>query len=162
MALIIRDEDAADRDQIRAVVTDAFGQQAEADLVTALHADGDAIISLVAVEEDAIVGHVMFSRMTAPKRALGLGPVSVSPARQRSGIGSALIRAGLVQASNARWQSVIVLGEPDYYGRFGFKAALTEGFASPFSGPYLQGLALNGSFPDRGDIGYAPAFSRFG
>lgn len=88
----IRDEGPADRRAVYQVVSSAFGQSAEADLVAALQQAGDSIISLVAEEEGRIVGHVVLSRMEAPFPALALAPVSVVPTRQRSGIGSALIQ----------------------------------------------------------------------
>jgi putative acetyltransferase len=90
--VIIRDESQADLDAIRKLVAAAFQQPDEAVLIDRLRSDGACAISLVIVEGDEIVGYVIFSRMTAPFRALGLGPVSVKPNRQRGGIGSRLIR----------------------------------------------------------------------
>ncbi len=128
-----------------------------------IRADGDNVFSLVACEDDTILGHVMFSRMKAPFKALGLAPVSVMPERQRTGIGADLIAAGLRCAREEGWQGVFVLGEPDYYRRFGFDASLAAGFASPYAGSYLMALALTGSLPAlSGDIEYAPAFTRLG
>jgi putative acetyltransferase len=158
--MIIRDEGPADIFAIRKVVEAAFSQAIEADLVDQLRSDGDSVISLVAVDHDEVVGHVLFSRMTAPFRALGLAPVSVLPDRQRSGIGSRLIRAGLERAKEDRWQAVFVLGEPEYYRRFGFNPALASGFASPYAGPYLMVLPFKGDLPaTSGRIDYAPAFA---
>jgi putative acetyltransferase len=159
----IREEAASERAAVREVVTAAFGHAVEADLVDRLRADGDAAISLVAVEEGRILGHILFSPLAAPFRALALAPVSVRPERQRSGIGSALIRAGLARAQADGWQGVFVLGEPAFYRRFGFDPALAEGFRSPYSGPYLMALALAGRLPAAsGAIAYAPAFDRLG
>ncbi|HEX2556628.1 MAG TPA: N-acetyltransferase [Microvirga sp.] len=161
--MTIRDEDPADAPGIRALVASAFGQAAEADLVDRLRRDGDGVISLVAVEDGAFVGHVLLSRMRAPFRALGLAPVSVTPERQRAGIGSRLIRAALDRARGEEWQGVFVLGEPAYYRRFGFDSSLAGGFASPYAGPYLMALALRGELPARtGRIVYAPAFAALG
>jgi len=84
--MLIRDEEPGDLPAIRAVVEAAFGQRQEADLVDRLRADGDGVLSLVAVDGGKVVGHVLFSEMTAPFRALALAPVSVVPERQRSGI----------------------------------------------------------------------------
>jgi putative acetyltransferase len=157
--VIIREEAPADIAGIRAVVEAAFSRPDEADLVARLRAEGGSITSLVAADEDSIVGHVMLSKMAAPFRALGLAPVSVAPHRQRTGIGSALIRSGLEKAAAGGWESVFVLGEPAYYARFGFSAALASGFASPYVGPYLVALALNGPLPAiAGKIEYAAAF----
>ena len=158
--MVVGEEAPPDIPAIRAVVEAAFDRSDEAELVARLRADGDAVTSLVAVDDDRIVGHVMLSRMTAPFRALGLAPVSVAPDRQRSGIGSRLIRDGLARAAAAGWEGVFVLGEPAYYRRFGFSPALASGFASPYAGPYLMALALAGALPARdGRIAYAPAFA---
>jgi putative acetyltransferase len=160
-AMIIRAEQTADQTAIRAVLTAAFPSQAEADLVDSLRAGGDSAISLVAAVDAGIIGHVLFSRMTAPFRALGLGPVAVVPARQRSGVGSQLIRAGLEAARNDGWQAVFVLGDPRFYRRFGFEPELAAGFASPYAGPHLMVLPLGEGLPaTEGSIEYAPAFAR--
>jgi len=158
--MLIRDEEPGDLPAIRAVVEAAFGQRQEADLVDRLRADGDGVLSLVAVDGGKVVGHVLFSEMTAPFRALALAPVSVVPERQRSGIGSRLIRAGLSRAEEDGWVGVFVLGEPDYYGRFGFDAVRARGFESPYAGPYLMVRALGRELPvTTGTIGYARAFA---
>jgi putative acetyltransferase len=160
--MLIRDEEAADITAIREVVETAFRQQLEARLVDQLRADGDGVISLVAVDDGKVVGHVLFSRMTAPFRALGLAPVSVAPDRQRSGVGSQLIRAGLERAADRGWNAVFVLGDPEFYQRFGFSVTGASGFTSPYAGPYLMVLALNGELPAKtGKIDYAPAFAAF-
>ena len=117
----------------------------------------------MAVEEGRIVGHILFSPMRAPFRALALAPVAVLPARQRSGTGTALIRAGLARAETEGREEVFVLGEPAFYRRFGFDPALAEGFRSPYSGPYLMALALAGKLPAAsGVIAYAPALDGLG
>ena len=161
--MVIRDEQTDDRGAIREVVEAAFRRKDEADLVDRLRNDGDGVISLVAVEDIEIVGHVLLSKMTAPFRALGLAPVSVRPHRQRSGIGSQLIRAALEQAKAQGWQAVFVLGDPRYYCRFGFAAALASGFKSPYAGPYLMALILGADLSvTEGSIDYAPAFAFLG
>lgn len=150
-----------DRAAVRATIEAAFARADEADLVDRLREDGDAEVSLVAVEGGEIVGHVLFSRMKAPFRALCLAPVAVVPTRQRTGIGGRLIRAGLERARVAGWQGVFVLGDPGYYRRFGFDPALAGGFVSPYAGPHLMALALGPVLPvSGGEIEYAPAFSR--
>ncbi|MBY8821569.1 GNAT family N-acetyltransferase [Sphingomonas colocasiae] len=158
--MLIRDEDPADVPAISDVVEHAFGQPSEARLVERLRADGDAAISLVAVVDGAVAGHVLLSPMSAPFRALGLAPVSVSPAYQRTGIGRALIDAAIDRARVEEWDAIFVLGDPAYYGRFGFRADLATGFASPYAGPYLMVLPLAAALPvAEGVIDYAPAFS---
>lgn len=161
--MTFREEHPGDHAAIRAVVIAAFGRADEADLVDALRADGDSVFSLVAAEEDQIIGHVLFSRMSAPFRALGLGPVAVLPDRQRFGVGGGLIRAGLEAAHHGGWQGVFVLGDPDFYRRFGFDASLAAGFASHYAGPHLMALPLEGVLPAmEGRIDYAPAFAKLG
>ncbi|PRD41816.1 N-acetyltransferase [Phyllobacterium phragmitis] len=163
MPVIIRDEGPADIAAIHRVVEAAFRQSVEADLVDRLRADGDSVISLVAEEDGKIVGHILFSPMSAPFPALGLAPVSVLPERQHAGIGSKLIREGLKRAEREGCRAVFVLGEPEYYRRFGFDPALAAGFASAYAGPYLMALPLNGEMPaEKGGIDYAPAFAALG
>ncbi|GGC61869.1 GNAT family N-acetyltransferase [Chelatococcus reniformis] len=158
--MIVRAEEPGDRRAIRAVLEAAFPTPAEAGLVDRLRADGNTEISLVAVDEGAIVGHVMFSRIAAEFRALGLAPVAVLPTRQRSGIGSRLIRSGLARAEADLWRLAFVLGDPPYYRRFGFDPALASGFTSPYAGPYFMALALTRPLPPlSGRIDYAPAFA---
>jgi len=168
MPVIIRNEAPADIAAIHRVVEAAFQQSVEADLVDRLRADGDAVISLVAENDGEIVGHVLFSpillpTMSAPFPALGLAPVSVLPGRQRQGIGGRLIREGLKQAESRGCRVVFVLGEPEYYSRFGFDPALAEGFVSPYARPYFMALPLDGEMPaERGRVDYAPAFAALG
>ena len=157
---MIRAARPADRGAIRDVVTAAFGQPYEADLVDRLLADGDAVIELVAEIDRAIVGHVLFSRLIAPFPALALGPLSVRPSRQAQGTGGSLVREGLARAAAGKWIAVFVLGDPAYYTRFGFDLALAAGFASPFAGAHFMALALDGPLPaTAGEIRHARAFS---
>ena len=161
--MIIRPEEPADWPVVRMIVESAFATPAEARLVDQLRADGDAEISLVAIDDDAVVGHIMFSRMAAEFRARGLAPVAVSPGRQRLGLSSLLIRRGLEMAESDGWQMVFVLGDPAYHRRFGFDPALASGFTSPYAGPHLMALALARPAPSlSGKIDYPPAFAAFG
>jgi putative acetyltransferase len=163
LAVRIRDETPRDITVIHDLVAAAFGRDEEARLVDRLRAEGDAAISLVACEGERLVGHILFSPMRAPFRALGLAPVSVLPDRQRAGIGSVLIRAGLARAEAEGWQGVFVLGEPAFYRRFGFDPDLARGFQSPYAGPYLMALPFRGALPaTSGSVEYAPAFAAFG
>ncbi len=161
--IIIRAENPADVAGIRNVVEKAFPKPLEARLVDQLRADGNSMISLVAVDDGNIIGHVQFSDMSAPFKALGLGPVSVMPDRQRCGIGSQMIRAGLKSAAEAGWEGVFVLGNPKYYQRFGFSSDRARGFDSPYSGPHFMLLALIGGHASTtGKASYAPAFAALG
>lgn len=159
----IRSEQPADIPSVRKVVEAAFPQPVEARLVDQLRADGDTVLAAVAVEQAGIVGHAVFSKMAAPFRALGLGPVAVAPPWQRKGIGSQLVRWGLERVAEAGWQGVFVLGDPWFYRRFGFDAALARDFTSQFAGAHLMVLPLGGPLPAvSGVIDYAPAFWTLG
>jgi putative acetyltransferase len=158
--MVIRDEMPDDRAGVRVVIIAAFGRPEEAALVDALRTDGDAVLSLVADDDRVIVGHMMLSRMKAPFRALGLAPASVMPERQRAGIGGMLVCEGLARATSAGWDAVFVLGEPDYYKRFGFLANTAAGFACRYAGPHFMALALHpsGMPVQSGGVAYPPAF----
>ena len=157
--MLIRNEAPSDIEAIRRVVATAFGRLEEADLVQKLRASGDSVISLVAEGVGHLIGHVLFSGMSAPFRALGLGPVSVLPNCQRLGIGSQLIRAGLERARQSDWQAVFVLGNPAYYRRFGFDPALAAGFTCRYAGPNFMALALAAPLPaTEGVVEYAADF----
>lgn len=161
----IRPEREADREAIRALTVGAFGQAAEADLVDALRAQGDLVLSLVAADP-AIVGHLAFSRLGLPRaavRATALAPVSAAPSRQRQGIGTALIRDGLRRLAADGEDLVLVLGEPAFYNRFGFAADAARGLSTPYDGPYLQALAFTeAGRAASGPVRYAAAFADLG
>lgn len=158
--MIVRPEVPAQYAQVRALLVAAFPTAAEADLVERLRDEGDAAIVLVALDGDEVIGHVVLSRMTAPMRALGLGPVAVRPDRQRQGIGRRLIDTVLEQARRDHWEAVFVVGEPLYYGRVGFSAEAAEGFETPYAGRYFMvlGLCEGQLSAQSGRISYAPAF----
>jgi putative acetyltransferase len=157
--MIIREEELDDRAAIHDLVQAAFDRVAEAALVDRLRADGDSVISVVAADHASIIGHVMLSKMKAPFRALGLAPVSVRPDRQKSGVGSSLVREALIRARHGRWEAVFVLGDPGFYRRFGFDSEPARGFASTYSGPHLMLLPLSRLSAATGRIDYAPAFA---
>ena len=165
MKIVVRPERDADVAAVRAVHAAAFPTEAEADLVERLHHDLDSAISLVAFVAGKLVGHVLMSRMRAEGdgrqfRALGLAPVAVLPERQGQGVGSALIRKALALAESNREQLVFLVGEPEYYQRFGFAAETAAPFASPYAGPYFMALNLAGiALPRSGRAEYAPAFA---
>ena len=164
--MTVRPAEPGDAAGIRAVHEAAFPTAAEAGLVEALVREGDAMVSLVDARQGEIVGHVLLSRMTVSGdgrelRALGLAPVAVRPGFQGAGVGTGLIEAALAIARATGEALVFVLGEPDYYGRFGFSAATAAPFASPYAGPYFMALALRPDFvaPAKGTAAYARAFS---
>jgi len=154
--------------EIASVVEAAFRAKygngdGEVALIAALRESSDVVVELVALEEGAVVGHAMFSRTSSEParcRAAGLAPVCARVDRQKAGIGGALIRAGLEACREQGIGAVIVLGDPDYYGRFGFSAAKAEGIACAFAGPHLQALELiPGTLDGVTSLAYAPAFS---
>ena len=148
----IRDEMYHDRDAISELLTKAFGGSDEARLVDMLRRDGHLALSLVAEAAGTVVGHVALSPVVADIPALALAPVAVHPALQGRGIGSALIRAAQKAFED---HAIIVLGDPDYYGRFGFAPV---DLASPYAGPHLMGTGCEG-LPVGSRIAHAPAFS---
>jgi putative acetyltransferase len=159
----IEPETPARRDAIRALVTAAFPTDDEARLVDRLRADGALALSLVATENDAVIGHVAFSPMTAPFRALGLGPAAVAAAARRRGVAAALIAEGLARAAADGWEGVFVVGDPAYYRRFGFAAEAAAGFTTPWAGPHFMLRPLVAApLPRRGPVAYAPAFAALG
>jgi putative acetyltransferase len=128
----IRPEKPEDIPAIRHVNTLAFGQPNEADLVDALRRAGVLTISLVAVKDDLIVGHIAFSSVTIASdtntiEAIGLGPMAVLPEFQRQDIGSQLVEAGLEACRQTDYSIVVVLGHPEYYPRFGFTPSKPHG-----------------------------------
>ena len=159
---MIRDELPDDVDAIRQVNLAAFRRPVEAQLVDELRADGDLLYSLVAVEDGRVVGHIAFSPMAAPFRALGLGPIAVLPDWQRRGSARRLIEAGLARSTADGWQAVFLLGNPAFYERFGFSVGLAAGFATPYAGPHFMVRPLgDGALPTlTGNVAYAPAFDR--
>lgn len=171
---VIRAATAADADAIDRVVRAAFaqtefGDQGEAELVRMLEADGDILVSLVAERDGSVIGHALFSRMTAeadgaPLSAVGLAPVSVAPGSQGQGIGGALIRAGGDRLRADGVAIAFVLGDTGYYSRFGYSAELAARFASPFAGPHFMAMMLDSEaiWPQGGRAEYAPAFDRLG
>ena len=136
----IRPEKPEDIAAIHVVNEAAFPTRAEADLVDTLRDEGAHVLSLVAVDGDRVVGHILFSPVhieteSGALDALGLGPMAVLPARQRGGIGSKLVTTGLTQCTALDYPAVVVLGHPDYYPRFGFVPAHRFGITCEFPSP---------------------------
>jgi putative acetyltransferase len=163
----IRLELEGDIAAIREVNRAAFGRDLEADLVEALRERTRPLISLVAVEAGVVVGHILFSPVTLSSDpalpAMGLAPMAVTPERQRQGIGSALVRAGLGECRRAGFAAVVVLGHADYYSRFGFVPASRFGVRSEYDVPddvfmavELPEGALGGK---TGTVRHHPAFA---
>jgi putative acetyltransferase len=160
---MIRYARPSDHAPIADLVSAAFGRADEARLVAALRAAGDVLFELVADEDGALAGHILFSRLYADRAELiaALAPVSVTPARQATGLGSALIRAGLENVREFGAHGVLVLGDPAYYGRFGFRTDTAAHVKAPYAGhPAFQALALEEATFDRPMlVAYPEAFS---
>lgn len=162
--MIIRTESPADIQEIRSVVAAAFqdashSRGTEADIVDSLRASRALAVSLVAEEDGKVVGYVAFSPVVVNAQNLnwfGLGPLAVLTERRRHGIADALVRDGLKRLERAGAHGCVVLGDPTYYRRFGFKSdrSLSYGEAPV---QYLQHLALVGEAP-RGVVEYHAAF----
>jgi len=159
--VIVRAEREGDEADIGRIAEAAFGGVAEANLVDALRAAGQAAISLVAEEAGAMVGHVMFSPLRDPESCLALAPLCVRPDRQRRGIGSRLVRDGLERARDEGWRAVFVLGEPAYYERFGFRPGTAAAFKTPYPPAFLMALELTpGALAgEAGAVVYPPPFA---
>lgn len=166
MTWSIRLEREGDEADIAALTTAAFREAphksgTEAAIVERLRLHGDLALSLVVEDADgAIAGHVAFSPVTisdGTPGGFGLGPVSVAPMNQRAGIGTALIRDGLKRLKDSGAGGCVVLGEPAYYGRFGFRHDPKLVFPGP-PAEYFQALRFCG-FEPTGTVAYAPAFA---
>lgn len=163
----IRAERPEDIPGIRQVNRTAFETSAEADLVDALRQQAQPLVSLVAIDGETIVGHILFSPVTLSSQpaalVMGLAPMAVVPARQRQGIGSALVREGLEACRRLGFVAVVVLGHAEYYPRFGFTRASAFGLASEYSVPDDVFMALeltSGVLRGKpGTIRYHPAFA---
>jgi putative acetyltransferase len=137
LRLEIDAERPADVAAARAVTQEAFVRHVEADIVDHLRAEGALVVSLVARIDGIVVGHVAFSRVQVRgvNGVLGLGPIAVSPACHRCGVGSRLVEEGLARAREHGAPAVVVLGESGYYTRFGFTTASRFGIRSPSAVP---------------------------
>lgn len=140
--MIIRAEENEDFEDISHLTELAFEQTDEARLVENLRTNGDVVLSLVAIEGDKLVGHALFSKLKSPARSIALAPVSVLPNEQKKGIGSKLIVEGLKRLKNEDWSAVFLLGDPNYYQRFGFSVEGASKFETPYPKEYFMALAL--------------------
>ena len=164
-AMVIRIEHRGDAPAIRKVVTTAFERAAhssgtEAAIVEALRSTGGLTLSLVAEKEGEIVGYAAFSPVTIDGTAgawFGLGPVAVLPEAQGHRVGHQLISDGLDRLRALGAAGCVVLGDPEYYRRFGFEsdAAL---FCQDVPARYFQRLAFTGT-ASSGEVAYHKAFS---
>jgi putative acetyltransferase len=167
--VVVRTEETEDHESVRRVNKLAFGRRNEADLVDALRVNARPYVSLVAVVDEQVVGHIFFSPVSIESEsnvftAMGLAPMAVLPSHQNQRIGSQLVREGLKECQRLGCEIVFVLGHPNYYPRFGFVPASLKGLRSEYDVPdevfmvaELTEGALNGR---RGLVKYHPEFSK--
>ncbi len=162
--MVIRTVTPADHGAIDALIAAAFRQRDEADLVDRLRRDGEVLFEQVATHGNAIVGHILFSRLPIVGSdgsvvAAALAPLCVWPDCQNRGIGADLVDAGLAECRKRRLPAIIVVGDPAYYRRFGFTAAAAWPLAAPFAGPHFMAIELQpGALKDGGKVCYPAAF----
>jgi putative acetyltransferase len=145
MTASVRSEEARDQPAVHDINCAAFGRAEEARLVDLLRERAEPLVSLVIEEGGAVIGHIMFTPVAlagCSELIMGLAPMAVAPARQRAGIGSALVRAGLEACRDLGAAGVVVLGHPEYYPRFGFAPAQRLGLACEYDVPAGVFMAL--------------------
>jgi putative acetyltransferase len=166
--LIIRKEQPEDIYAVHLLNAAAFGREAEADLVDKLRTVNALTLSLVATEKCRVVGHIAFSPVAIESdrqvlSAVGLGPMAVSPERQGCGIGSQLVEEGLNEIRICGHTIVVVLGNPEFYARFGFLPAGQFGIRWENSVPdevfMVKALSDNALSGVSGIVKYRPEFS---
>ncbi len=165
----IREETEADAPAIRSVEELAFGEDDESTVVEMLRASDSVVLSLVAVDADRVVGHVLFSPVTVERSApdsrwVALGPIGVLPDHQGRGIGSRLVREGLDVCRSRGFDGVVLLGDPGYYARFGFVRASDHGLSCVYGdGPAFQVVELRQGALEQvaGTVRFAPEFDEF-
>jgi putative acetyltransferase len=165
-AVIIRSERPGDADAIEALIRRAFqgkpySSGTEAAIVRTLRASGELTLSLVAESSGSIVGHVAFSVVEISKSTgewFGLGPITVNPEHQRRGIGRKLVHRGLVILQHHGAHGCALIGNPDIYGRFGFRSGGL--FYQGFDEALVQHVVLNGATSPQGTLTFLPAFDK--
>ncbi len=161
----VRSETSDDINDIEKVTIEAFknhphSNQTEHEIINKLRDNGALSVSLVAIINNTIVGHIAFSKVKINNKFVqwyGLAPVSVKTEYQNQGIGSKLIRSGLEAIKVLNAKGCVLLGEPKYYNKFGF--IVFEGLVFKGVPPeYFQALLLSGEMP-LGNIEYHSAFA---
>ncbi|WP_394822237.1 GNAT family N-acetyltransferase [Pendulispora albinea] len=166
--ILIRPELPSDVASIRRVNELAFGRAMEADMVDAVRHHGGVTLSLVAVLDGNVVGHILFSPVAVDREdgardmGVGLAPMAVHPDFQKHGVGSELVRDGLERLRGLGHGVVIVVGHPEYYPRFGFERGSRFGLRWELACPDAAFMALalrEGALDGRpGVVRYRPEF----
>ncbi len=169
MYIKIRQERQEDYQQIRILVREAFAHAEhsdgdEHDLIERIRDSSDYIpeLSLVALYGDIVLGHIMFSKISVGEsEAIALAPLSVRTDCQRKGIGKLLVTAGHRLACQMGHSCSVVLGNPDYYSKFGYEKASDHGIVPPFDVPddyyMVRQIDKNCDIP-KGYVKYSDAF----
>jgi putative acetyltransferase len=163
--ILVRPENLKDIQDIYNINSRAFGRNDEGDLVDKLRGEVSPYISLVAEKGSRKTGHILFTPVTIKNsslKAAGLGPMAVLPDYQGRGIGGALIEEGLCECRAKGMEAVFVLGEGEYYTRYGFEPASDRGlyWRSDEYAPYFFVFELeDGALHEvTGEVRYNPAF----
>jgi putative acetyltransferase len=165
LSICIRVEQPNDIKSIHEVTVAAFLNAPHTDhteqfIVSSLRESAALSISLVAEEDDRVVGHVALSPVTISDGTpnwYGLGPLSVLPKQQGKGIGLQLMNAAIQELKNTKANGCVLLGDPNYYRRFGFTAK--KGLMLADVPPeYFQALVFHGDLP-QGNVSYHESFS---
>ena len=167
MSIQIRSETDLDKDAVFCINVAAFPSDAEARLVDSLRLSADPYVSLVAVENQEVVGHILFTPVSLKPfdilHLMGLAPMAVLPSHQRGGIGSELVKAGLQRCGALGVGAVAVLGHAEFYPRFGFRPSSQWGIKCEYDVPeevfMLLELATDYLQNYQGTIRYNVAFA---
>ena len=168
MKIEIRKEIQSDYQSVREINDAAFGQSVEGNIVDKIRSACDESLSLVAIVEGNVVGHILFSPATIECegkkiQGMGLGPMAVLPQYQRQGVGSMLVNEGIRILKESKIPFIVVLGHHDYYPRFGFQVASNYGLVPQWDGipdEAFMVILLNPSVMEkvRGQVKYRPEF----
>jgi putative acetyltransferase len=159
----MRIEEPGDAAEIRALLEASFPGDVEALLVDRLRGDGDIVLSLAAEDEGVVIGYIAFSRLLVeggetPFRAVALAPLAVYSDYQQQGVATRLVNEAHACLAALGETLSVVLGEPDFYARFGYTNRRVERFESIYQSPYLMALSF-GPAPVAGKLTYPPAFA---
>ena len=160
---MIREAQESDLEEIFNLIFLAFGDKAESNLVQQLILDNDLLVNLIFENSDVILGNVVVSKITMdPNKGLlcgGVAPLSVMPENQSSGIGSQLMKAAIQKSKEMNIDALFLLGDPNYYKRFGFTISDLQ---SDYNAEHFQELAITKDclVNVKSKVNYANAFKK--
>jgi putative acetyltransferase len=160
---VIRLEEPRDFPEVRDLLEACFSGYGEADLVDSLRRKGDLVLSLSAEDDGVVIGYVAFSRLMVEGEdgaaaAVALAPLAVYAEYQQQGVATRLIREAHACLAAMGEKLAVVLGDPNYYRRFGYSHHRASGFVSDYQSPYLLAISF-GAAPWEGRLVYPPAFA---